>query len=172
MEYAGLRNAATKVVAAGGFAARQDARVIRSTSRRTANKYAIALTAAERAQLERWARASTSTQRLVRRSRIVLLAAEGVSVRESARLVDVSARTVMLWRKRFLQEGAAGLRIDRAGRGRKPSIAPEVVASVIGDRDCARSGRATARAHGISPSSVRRLWRRQAAPASRGTAKR
>jgi DNA-binding NarL/FixJ family response regulator len=75
---------------------------------------------AVRAQLERWVRAPTTPQRTVRRSRIVLLLAEGFSARAVARKVGVSRNTVELWRARYAKEGAETLTCDRPGRGRKP----------------------------------------------------
>jgi len=75
---------------------------------------------AVRHQLERWVRAPTTPQRTVRRSRIVLLLAEGFSGREVARMLGVSRNTVDLWRARYAQEGSQTLTCDRPGRGRKP----------------------------------------------------
>lgn len=43
------------------------------------------------------------------RARIVLLAGEDRSTRSIAKLVDVMARTVSLWRGRYAREGLAGL---------------------------------------------------------------
>lgn len=73
----------------------------------------------DRATLERWVRATTMPQRVVLRSRIVLLLTEGLSAREVARRLGVSRHTVDLWRRRYLHEGCASLTHDRPGRGRK-----------------------------------------------------
>ena len=72
--------------------------------------------------LERWVRAPTTQQRVVLRSRMVLLLAEGLSARRVAQLLGVSRHTVDLWRKRYLEEGCDSLTHDRPGRGRKPSF--------------------------------------------------
>ena len=48
---------------------------------------------ADRERLERWVRASTTPQRVVRRSRIVLLWLEGLSAADIAARVDVSRPT-------------------------------------------------------------------------------
>lgn len=69
----------------------------------------IALTANERRTLERWAAARSTPQGLVRRSRIVLLIAEGLSGRAIAAQLKTSRRTVDLWRKRYQEAGCAGL---------------------------------------------------------------
>jgi transposase len=73
----------------------------------------------DRAVLRRWVRKATAPQRLVTRSRIVLLLADGLSTREVARAVGVSRPTVMLWQRRFREGGCQALTRDRPGRGRK-----------------------------------------------------
>jgi DNA-directed RNA polymerase specialized sigma24 family protein len=75
----------------------------------------------DRATLERWIRGRTTPQRLVLRSRVVLLLAGGLSAREVGRQLGVSRHTVDLWRKRYLEEGCDTLTRDRPGRGRKRS---------------------------------------------------
>jgi DNA-binding NarL/FixJ family response regulator len=75
----------------------------------------------DRATLERWIRGGTTPQRLVLRSRVVLLLAGGLSAREVGRQLGVSRHTVDLWRKRYLAEGCDSLAHDRPGRGRKRS---------------------------------------------------
>jgi transposase len=78
---------------------------------------------ADRATLERWVRTPTMPQRVVLRSRMVLLLlVEGLSAREVARRLDVSRHTVDLWRKRYLEEGCKSLTHDRPGRGRKRHV--------------------------------------------------
>jgi hypothetical protein len=79
----------------------------------------IDLPSFDRVTLRHWIRAPTSPQRLALRSRIVLLLAEGISSREVARRLGISRHTVGLWRKRFIEGGAAALTRDRPGRGRK-----------------------------------------------------
>ena len=73
----------------------------------------------DQATLRRWLRTPTAPQRLVTRSRIVLLLADGRSAREVAQLVGVSRPTVALWKKRFQEGGIEALTHDRPGRGRK-----------------------------------------------------
>lgn len=69
-----------------------------------------------RVALESWVRASTSEQRMVRRARIVLGAAEGKASRAIAREVGVMTGVVSIWRKRFAAYGIAGLK-DRPRPG-------------------------------------------------------
>jgi transposase len=81
----------------------------------------------DRRRLERWLRMPTAPQRLVLRSRIVLMLADGCPAREVSRRLGVSRPTVALWRQRYEQEGPEALTRDRPGRGRKSSrIAPLV----------------------------------------------
>jgi DNA-binding CsgD family transcriptional regulator len=77
------------------------------------------LTSRDRETLERWIRGRTTPQRLVMRSRVVLLLAEGISGRVAAERLGISRHTVDLWRRRYLQGGCDALIRDRAGRGRK-----------------------------------------------------
>ena len=74
---------------------------------------------AHRASVERATRSPSLPHRIVLRSRIVLLLATGHSARNVARLLDVSRRTVDLWRARFADGGFEALVRDKAGRGRK-----------------------------------------------------
>jgi hypothetical protein len=75
--------------------------------------------ARDRAILERWTRARTTPQRIVLRSRMILLLADGCSAREAARRLAVSRHTVDLWRRRYTEAGCSALTTDRPGRGRK-----------------------------------------------------
>ena len=74
----------------------------------------------DRARLERWVRAGTTSQRVARRSRIVLLALDGVE--DVAARVGVSPRTVKLWVTRFQLGGAEALLRDAPGRGRRSTV--------------------------------------------------
>ena len=74
----------------------------------------------DRALLERWVRAGTTSQRVARRSRIVLLALDGVD--DIAARVGVSPRTVRLWVGRFQTGGAQALLRDAPGRGRRATL--------------------------------------------------
>src|SRR5262245_15053771 len=88
---------------------------------------ALSMTDEQRAALEHWVRCSTSPQRLVFRSRIVLRAAEGIPSKWIAAELDTSPDTVRLWRRRFATGGVSALVDDapRAGRPRQISAARE-----------------------------------------------
>ena len=68
---------------------------------------ALVLRDGDRAELERWTRASTVSAGAAKRARIVLLAAEGVANARITELVGVSLPTVMSWRGRY-QSGDRG----------------------------------------------------------------
>lgn len=89
----------------------------------------LAVSHEHRKTLQRWVRMPTAPQRLVLRSRIVLLLAEGCSARDVARRLGVSRPTVALWRRRYMQEGCDALARDRPGRGRKRSRKQPLVAA-------------------------------------------
>ena len=73
----------------------------------------------ERTTLESWLRAGTAEQRMVRRARIVLAAAEGRANRAIAAELGLSPMTVGKWRRRFARERLAGL--PDAPRSGKPA---------------------------------------------------
>src|SRR3954453_12190357 len=81
---------------------------------------AIELSDDERAQLEAWTRRRTSAQALAWRSRIVLLAAEGLKNTEIAERVGVQRNMVAKWRARFAEHRLDGLTDEpRPGQPRK-----------------------------------------------------
>lgn len=122
------------------------------------------VSAAERAQLQQWARQRTSPYRLVIRSRIVLLASKGLTVAAIAARVKVAAATVRLWKRRFAQGGLPALTSDAPRQGRPTGISRHVVTAVLeATRHHApsrRTVRRVAREAGTSPSSVWRVWQR------------
>ena len=69
----------------------------------------IRLSVEERGVLEQLVRSAKTEQRLVLRSRIILLAVEGLGTNEIARRLGVRAGTVSKWRTRFAEHGFAGL---------------------------------------------------------------
>jgi hypothetical protein len=69
----------------------------------------IHLTPAERRTLRAWQRATTLPAGLVRRARIILLLADGMTITAIATTVGVSRPHVYKWIHRFRQEGLAGL---------------------------------------------------------------
>ena len=122
------------------------------------------VTAQQRETLESVTQRPTATLREHRRAAIVLKRAAGVSQAATARALGVSRPVVVKWESRFREAGLAGLS-DAKGRGRKPSIAPEVRERII--RGATQpppnrsrwSVRSMAAATGVSKDTVQRLWR-------------
>jgi transposase len=127
----------------------------------------LALREGDRSGLEALVRSSTAAAGLVKRARIVLLAAEGVSNTEIAEMVGATRPTVLNWRGRYERGGIAALSDgDRSGRPRQIDEL-EVVAATLADggRPPERLGvthwssRLLAAELGISFSQVARIWR-------------
>jgi len=119
----------------------------------------------QRRLLASWIRAGTTPQRVVRRARIVLLAADALSMRTIAQQMQVTPRTVALWRGRFEDHGPEALCQDAPGRGRKRSMTNQAATRLrelmaappsSGDR---WSIRKLAKATGFSRASVHRIVR-------------
>jgi len=114
-------------------------------------------------ELERIARAPTSSVRDARRARMILLRARGKSQGEVARELGVNRPVVGLWERRFRLRGVAGLQ-DAKGRGRKPSIAKAKLARLVCEAVRPPAGRTrwsvrTMASHaGVSPATVQRVW--------------
>ena len=83
----------------------------------------IVLTPEDRAEIERWQRATTCHAGLARRGRVLLLLERGETLKEAARLCDLSVRHVRKWAERFRARGLAGLH-DKPRPGRKPVFSP------------------------------------------------
>ena len=127
---------------------------------------AISLTVQQRQQLEGYARGRSVAVRLALRASMILLAAEGLENRQIAERVDVGRDTVALWRKRFATSGIAGILRDAPRRGRKPQLSPHQVQEIVRKTTQEKPVQAThwstrtmARAVGVSPATVGRIWR-------------
>src|SRR5438128_470630 len=124
-----------------------------------------ALSEEQRALLERWAGAQKTPQSVALRARIVLLAAGGASNSAIARTLRVSRPTVILWRARFADGGAQALTVTKPGRGRKPAISAAKIDAIVQATTQTRppgqthwSCRTMAKAQGVSPATVQRIW--------------
>jgi transposase len=126
----------------------------------------VVLDETTRKELQRQARSSSVPVRVALRSRIILLAADGLQNLQIAVELSISVRMAALWRMRFLSLGIKGLLKDAPRSGRTPSIPVFTVEQVI--RKTTRttppnathwSTRTMAREVSISEASVRRIWR-------------
>lgn len=123
----------------------------------------LEITPEQKAALEAIVGAATSEQRQVRRARIILLRAAGLTQAATAREVDVRRSVVRSWTDRFAALGLPGLE-DAPGRGRKPRLPVDKVRKVVefaGQPPPNRtrwSVRSMARETGISPAQVQRIW--------------
>jgi len=92
---------------------------------------ALALRDGDREKLEGWLRSRSVKAGLVKRARIVLLAADGVTNQEIAARAGASRTTVIQWRNRYLASGVPGLEDhDRSGRPREVDHAAVVTATL------------------------------------------
>ena len=101
----------------------------------------------------------------VQRAQIVLFSAERLPVLEVARRTGVSRPAVWRWQRRFAEEGVDGLLRDKTRPPGKPPLPAATVAKVLA-LTCAEppgeathwTGRAMAKAVGISLRAVQRIW--------------
>jgi transposase len=128
---------------------------------------AIELSDEQRQQLEKRARARSVSVRVAQRSKMILLAATGMSDSKIGTELGVKRQTVARWRRRFIQKGIAGLEKDAPRPGRKPQISAKRVQEIVRLTTQEKpvdathwSTRSMAQASGVSEASVRRIWRR------------
>lgn len=123
----------------------------------------LEITVEQRRELERLINAPTTPQRLAGRARIVVCRSEGRSQQATAAEVGMSRPAVIRWERRFSSLGLAGLN-EAPGRGRKPSIPEAKKEKLITQATqpppnrTRWSVRSMARAVGVSPASVQRIW--------------
>ena len=81
---------------------------------------ALVLREGDGVRLARNVRSSSALAGLAQRSRIVLLAADGMANEAIAERVGVATNTVLAWRRRYVERGLAGLADQpRSGRPRR-----------------------------------------------------
>jgi len=90
----------------------------------------VEVSAAERTELERVVRSRRLPHGVVTRAKIILFSADGVGTAEISQRCDVSRPTISHWRRRFRDQGLAGLHTElRTGRPR--TIDDDRVAELI-----------------------------------------
>jgi transposase len=119
----------------------------------------------DRGVLGRWVAAQKTPQSVAMRARIVLMAGEGHSNSAIARELGVSRPTVIMWRERFAAGGPAALTEVKAGRGRKRTITAVKIRQIVAATTQSTppgethwSCRSMAKAQGVSPATVQRIW--------------
>jgi transposase len=124
----------------------------------------VVLGKADRAELDRLQRSSSVSAGLSRRARVVLLLADDFSGAEVARMTGYTTVQVSRLRRRFVEEGIAGLR-DKPRSGRPPSISnrkrARIVAMTLKEPGRGRthwSTRELAAEVGVSHTTIHRLW--------------
>jgi len=125
----------------------------------------IDVTPADRRRLQSIIRDRNSPQKHVWRAQIVLLSSAGAGTMAIMRAVGKGKTVVWRWQERFMHEGVAGLTRDKTRPARIAPLPAETVDRVIELTNQTPPHQAThwtapamAKAVGISPSSVRRIW--------------
>jgi transposase len=126
---------------------------------------AVDLPGRDREVLQSWLRAPSVRAGLAQRARIVLLAADGVPVKDIVERVGVSKPTVIGWKKRYTAEGIDGL-ADRPKPGRRRVVDEVAVVSATLEPPPERLGvthwssRLLGAELGISHVWIGKIWRR------------
>jgi len=120
----------------------------------------------EHALLSRLAQSRSTSVRLAERSKIVLLAAEGMTNEEIAEMLVITRQKAGRWRDRYHQFGVAGIEKDAPRPGRNKAISARTVNKVIKlttqekpENATHWSRRLMAEKMNISDSTVGRIWR-------------
>jgi len=126
----------------------------------------VSLTEEQRKTLQRWSRGRATPARLVRRAKIVLLAAAGKENLEIAAELGVERTIVGRWRRRFASAGLAGIEKDAPRGGRRATKRQQVARRIIEtttqrkpDNGTHWSTNSLAKELGLSQSMVSRVWR-------------
>ncbi|MEO1495569.1 MAG: IS630 family transposase [Planctomycetota bacterium] len=127
---------------------------------------AIELTDAERAKLAAYVRRATTPQRLVKRARVVLLAADGMANQDIAREVGMARGPVGRWRKRFAEQRLPGIEKDAPRPGNPSPDRAELTEKILEattqtepEHATHWSTRTLAGELGVSDTRVARVWR-------------
>ena len=126
---------------------------------------ALPMTVEQKKTLEAWVRARSTPQTIVLRAWICLLASEGMSTNAVAKELNTSRPTVILWRKRFQEQGILGLSEEAPKGPSKRRLSTEKVHEIVEATlhttppDATQwSVRTMAKAQGVSPATVARIW--------------
>jgi transposase len=125
----------------------------------------VQLGVGDRERLDGVIGSGNSLQKHVWWARIVLLSAAGIGTMEIQRQTGKGKPTIWRWQRRFMEAGVDGLLREATRPSRVPSLSPDVVERVVALTLAAPpgetthwTGRAMAKAAGISHRSVQRIW--------------
>jgi len=125
----------------------------------------ITLTEEESKTLAGWSRGRRTPVRLMKRAKIVLMAAEGRENKAIAELLGMGPRHVSRWRRRFAEKRLAGIAKDAPRGGRKATKRDRATAAIIETTTRQKPANAThwstrtlAKHLGVSRSMVHRVW--------------
>ncbi|WP_155849565.1 helix-turn-helix domain-containing protein, partial [Arthrobacter sp. H20] len=129
---------------------------------------ALELRDGDKGALEALTRGKASTATVALRARTVLLAADGVPNFQIEKMTGFSAPTVLKWRNRYAEGGIEALSdVQRPGREREIDELALIADTLTNDGIPPAelgishwSARVMAERHGVSFSSVARIWRR------------
>ncbi|MCR4281472.1 MAG: helix-turn-helix domain-containing protein, partial [Bauldia sp.] len=126
----------------------------------------VRVTAADRDRLEAIVSDRNSPQKHVWRARIVLATADGLGTMAVMQAAGKSKTAVWRWQERFYEAGVDGLLRDKTRPSRITPFGPEVAERIVAltlaeppGETTHWSGRAMAKAAGVSLSYVQRVWR-------------
>jgi transposase len=120
----------------------------------------------QKLELVKIVRYPSTPQAIVLRCKIVLGAAAGCPNKQLARELATSLPTVLLWRRRFEQEGLPGILQDKPRPGRPPRISAEKKGEIVEATRNTKPKNGThwtvrtmAHHQGVSPATVQRTWK-------------
>jgi transposase len=126
----------------------------------------IELTESEIKILRSWSRGGQTPARLMKRAKIILLAAQGERNETIAESLGIDRKQVSRWRRRFVRKRLAGIEKDLKRGGRKPSKREQVAPLIIETTTQTKPANAThwsvrtlGEKLGIDKSMVHRVWR-------------
>jgi transposase len=124
----------------------------------------LSINAQDQAQLVAWAKRPKTAQALAMRSRVVLLAADGLNNTAISQQLNVTLQTVGKWRQRYLDQGVDGL-LDEPRPGTSRKLSDKDVERVLAltlestPTDATHwSTRSMAKRAGLSRASIHRIW--------------
>ena len=108
----------------------------------------------------------STPQAIALRCHVVLGAAGGIANNELARQLCTSLPTVLLWRRRFEQQGLLAILEDKHRSGRPRALTPEKEAAIVEATRNTKPHHAThwsvrsmARSQGVSSATIQRIWK-------------